>query len=62
VNQNRTALTRKRILCRDIEGILAFLETWKELEMVIETTANHEWFVQFAGPLACRVTNLLKLT
>ena len=50
VNQNRTALARKRILSRDPKGILALLEQWKKPEMVVEATASYEKFAQLAGP------------
>jgi len=55
VNQNRTVLARKRLLCRDTDGILAFLEQWNEFGMVVEATASYEWFVKLTEPLARRV-------
>jgi len=55
VNQNRKVLGRKRLLCRDTERIVAFLEQWDEFEMVVEATASYEWFVRLTEPLAARI-------
>ncbi len=41
VNQNRTILARKRLSCRDTDGISTFRERWKEFELVVEATVSY---------------------
>ena len=52
VNKARIVLERKRFLCADVAGIVAFFRTLGEFQFVVEATATYEWLVQLLEPLA----------
>jgi len=54
VNQDREILGRRRILCEHPEEMVAFLESWRPFQFVVEATSSYPWFVQLAGPLSER--------
>lgn len=55
VDQERAVLTRKRLLCADVRGILAFFEQLGPFQAVIEATASYEWLWQLLEPHAVRL-------
>jgi transposase len=55
VNQERRVVDRKRLLCADVRGIVAFFEGLGAFEAVIEATASYEWLWQLLEPHAARL-------
>lgn len=52
VNKDRTVLQRKKFLCLDVGGIVAWFEHLGTFRFVVEATASYEWLVQLLEPLA----------
>lgn len=55
VGQDRAVQHRRRLYCRDVEGIVAFFEGIRPFQAVVEATASYEWLVERVLPLADRV-------
>jgi transposase len=53
--RKRKVLARKRLACRDMDGIYRFFQELGTFQVVVEATASYEWFVQLVEPLADRV-------
>ena len=55
VNQEREILQRKRFHCSAPERIVAFFETAKPFQAVVEATASYEWLFKLLEPLSDRM-------
>jgi len=55
VNQEREILDRRRFYCSEPERIVAFFESIKPFNVVVEATASYEWLLALLEPLAERV-------
>jgi transposase len=55
VNPERRILTSRRILCEDVDELVAFLKEQMPFQLVVEATSSYEWFFQLAEPLAERL-------
>ncbi len=55
VNQEREILYRKRLSCSTPEQIVAFFESIKPFQAVVEATAGYEWLLALLDPLADRL-------
>ena len=55
VNKERDILDRKRLFCRTPERIVAFFESIKPFQAVVEATAGYEWLLALLDPLADRL-------
>jgi transposase len=55
VGLERKVIERKRLMCRDEEGIAAYFANLGPYEAVVEATASYEWFVQLIEPSARRI-------
>jgi transposase len=55
VNQAYRVLERRRFACGETEAIAAWFAAQRPFEVVVEATANYEWFVQLVEPYASRV-------
>ncbi|RMF60627.1 MAG: IS110 family transposase, partial [Calditrichaeota bacterium] len=54
VDGKRKVVFRKRFSCRDTAGIRAFFERQGAFQVVVEATANYEWFLLLVEDLADR--------
>jgi transposase len=54
VEGKRTVTATKRFRCRDTEGIRGFFEKLGTFQVVVEATANYEWFLLLIEDLAQR--------
>lgn len=54
VEGKRTVTATKRFQCRDTEGIRGFFEKLGTFQVVVEATANYEWFLLLIEDLAQR--------
>lgn len=54
VEGKRTVTATKRLQCRDEEGIRGFFEELGTFQVVVEATANYEWFLLMIEDLAER--------
>jgi transposase len=52
VDQQRTVLTRRRFLCADTEGLVAFFTGLRPFRAAVEATASYEWLWLLLEPLA----------
>ena len=55
MDQSRTVLHRRRLICADEPEIRRFFEELGAFQLVVEATASYEWFVRLVEPLARRV-------
>ena len=53
--RKRKVVARKRFACPDVEGICRFFRELGAFQVVVEATANYEWFVGLVERLAQRV-------
>jgi hypothetical protein len=54
VNGKREVVTRRRFSCRDTVRIRRFFEQQGNFQLVVEATANYEWFLLLIEDLADR--------
>lgn len=54
VSGKRKIVARKRLNCRDASGIREFFEKQETFQVVVEATANYEWFLLLVDDLADR--------
>ncbi len=55
LNQERKLICRRRLLCRNTEGIRKFFGELDTFRVVVEATASYEWFVEIVEPMADEV-------
>jgi len=52
LNQERKLICRRRLLCRNTDGIRKFFGELDTFRVVVEATASYEWFVEIVEPMA----------
>ncbi len=55
VDQRRTVVQRKTLLCAEPNQIVSFFRHWQPFQAVVEATASYEWLWRLLEPLADRL-------